>query len=127
MVFYSITGLALLVSLIADRKKTLRAGRVALKKLLAILPAFLMMLIFVTIALYAIPETMTSAYLGNENAAIGFSAALILGSLTLMPGFIAFSLCGILLTKGVSYIILGAYLERGGYRMSDYGKKTVSD
>jgi len=31
------------------------------------------------------------------------------GSITLMPGFIAFPLCGILLKKGVTYMVLSAF------------------
>ena len=35
--------------------------------------------------------------------------ATILGSITLMPGFIAYPMCGILLQKGVSYLVISAF------------------
>jgi len=39
----------------------------------------------------------------------GVLFASLFGSITLMPGFIAFPLCGILLKKGVLYMVLSAF------------------
>ena len=104
-----ITLFALLVSLIAERKRTWRALRIAVRKLLKILPAFVNVLVIMSIVLYLIPEHTISYYLANDNRWIGLGIAAVLGSLTLMPGFIAYPLCGILLTKGVSYMVISAF------------------
>ena len=40
---------------------------------------------------------------------VGVLIGAILGSITLMPGFIAYPLCGILLKKGVAYMVLSAF------------------
>ena len=106
---YSITGLALLISIIIDRKKTLAAIKISYKKFIDIIPAFLAMLIFVSIVLFFVSDKMISNYLGNNDKFIGITLASLLGSITLMPGFIAFPLCGILLKKGVSYMVLSAF------------------
>ena len=106
---YSITGLALLISAIIDRKKTFVAIKISCKKFIKIIPAFLTMLILVSIILFFMPEKMISNYLGNNKIFIGVILASILGSITLMPGFIVFPLCGILLKKGVSYMVLSAF------------------
>ena len=106
---YIATGLAVLISAILDRKKTVVALKIAWKKFTAILPAFLMMLILVSIVLFVVPDTMISHYLGAESKFTGVIWAVSLGSLTLMPGFVAYPLCGILLTKGVSYMVLAAF------------------
>ena len=106
---YLITGLALFSSVIADRKKTLKAIKISYKKLLNILPSFLTMLILVSIVLFLIPDKVILNYLGNNNKFIGTILASFFGSLTLMPGFIAFPLCGILLKKGVGYMVLSAF------------------
>ena len=45
---YFITGLALLISIIINRKKTLTAVKIFYKKFINIIPAFLIMLIFVS-------------------------------------------------------------------------------
>lgn len=106
---YITTGLALLISVIADRNKTITAIKISYKKLVNILPAFLTMLILVSIVLFLIPDKVISNYLGNNNKFIGIILASFFGSVTLMPGFIAFPLCGILLKKGVGYMVLSAF------------------
>ena len=68
-----------------------------------------MMLILVSIALYVVPDTIISHYLGADRRFTGIVWAVSLGSLTLMPGFVAYPLCGILLSKGISYMVLAAF------------------
>ncbi len=106
---YSVTGLALLISIIIDRKKTLTALKISYKRFINIIPAFLTMLILVSIVLFFVSDKMISNYIGNNDKFIGVILASLFGSITLMPGFIAFPLCGILLKKGVSYMVLSAF------------------
>ena len=106
---YIATGLALLISLIIDREKTLKAIKIAIKRFVNILPAFLGMLILISIVLFLVPDKVISNYLGKNNIGIGVLLASFFGSITLMPGFIAFPLCGILLKKGVLYMVLSAF------------------
>jgi uncharacterized membrane protein YraQ (UPF0718 family) len=106
---YSITGLALLLSFLADRKKTFLAIKISYKKIVNILPAFVTMLILVSIVLFLVLDKLISNYLGNNELTIGVILATFFGSITLMPGFIVFPLCGILLQKGVSYTVLSAF------------------
>ena len=47
--------------------------------------------------------------LGGSGQLKGLFIALVFGSVTIMPGFVAFPLCGILLKKGVSYGVLAAF------------------
>ena len=106
---YVITGLALVISLIASREKTLKALKISYRRFINILPAFLIMLILVSVVLFLLPDYVISNYLGVENKFIGVLLASLLGSITLMPGFIAFPLAGILLKKGVVYMVLSAF------------------
>jgi uncharacterized membrane protein YraQ (UPF0718 family) len=106
---YIIAAIALLVSFIVNRDKTLKAVKIAARRLVNILPAFLIMLILVSIVLFLIPDKIISAYLGTNNKFIGVLLASFFGSITLMPGFIAYPLCGILLKKGVLYMVLAAF------------------
>ncbi|MBU2648598.1 permease [bacterium] len=106
---YILTGVLLLVSLIKDRKKTARALKIATKKIYHILPAFLSMLVLVSIILFLVPNSLISYYLGGSGKLVGVIIASVFGSITLMPGFISFPLCGILLQKGVSYTVLSAF------------------
>lgn len=99
MYLYIITAFAISLSFIANRKKTLMAIKIAVKKFVNILPAFLTMLILVSIVLFLVPDKAISNYLGNNNKFVGVIFASFFGSITIMPGFIAFPLCGILLKK----------------------------
>jgi len=110
MYLYIIVGLAVLASFIADRGKTLRALKIAVKRFVKILPAFLTMIILVSIVLFLIPDKVISNYLGGNNKLIGVTFASFFGSVTLLPGFIAYPLCGILLKKGVAYMVLAAFV-----------------
>lgn len=99
----------MLVSLLRSREKTFRAVKIAFNKFIKIFPAFLTMLILVSIILFLVPDRTISNYLGNNNKFVTLILASFFGSVTLMPGFIAFPLCGILLNKGVSYMVLSAF------------------
>ena len=110
MIFlYSVTIVLISISLIANHRKTVKAFKVALRKFLYIMPAFLTMLILVSIILYFITDKLISEYLGGDNTLVSTLLASFLGSITLMPGFIAFPLSGILLQKGVPYMVLSAF------------------
>jgi len=85
------------------------ALKIAWKKFAKIIPAILTMMILVSIILFLIPDTMISRYLGNNSRFVGVVFASTFGSIALMPGFIAYPLCGILLKKGVSYMVLAAF------------------
>jgi len=106
---YILTLLALLISVFKSVDKTSKAVKIAVKKFINILPAFLSMLILVSIILFLIPDEIILKYLGNNNKFVGIMIALFFGSVTLMPGFIAYPLCGILLKKGVTYMVLSAF------------------
>ena len=106
---YIVTGLALVISFIVNREKTLQALKIAARRFINILPAFLIMLILVSIVLFLVPDEVISNYLGSDSKFNGVLFASFFGSITLMPGFIAFPLCGILLEKGVLYMVLAAF------------------
>jgi len=78
---YAITGLMLLISFIINKQKTIKAIKISFIKF----------------------------YLGNSSKFISVLLASFIGSITLMPGFVAFPLSGILLTKGVPYMVLSAF------------------
>ena len=106
---YIITGLTVLISLISSREKTLKAAKIAARRFVNILPAFLIMLVLISIVLFLVPDKVIVDYLGADNKFIGVLLASFIGSITLMPGFIAFPLAGILLKKGVLYMVLSAF------------------
>jgi uncharacterized membrane protein YraQ (UPF0718 family) len=106
---YILTCILLIFSFFSSKQKTLKALKIAWKKFAKILPAFIKMLIFISIVLYLFPDKMILKYLGGSNIYKGAILASLLGSITMMPGFIAFPLCGILVQKGVSYMVVSAF------------------
>ncbi len=109
MYLYIVAGLALLVSLVFSREKTIRALKIAARRFLKIFPAFLSMIVLVSVVLYLVPDELISQYLGSDNKFAGVALASLLGSVTVMPGFIAFPLAGILVQKGVAYMVIAAF------------------
>lgn len=108
-ILYILTAILFLLSLLKDRQKTKKALKIAWKKFIKIVPAFTAMLVLVSIVLYLTPESVILKYLGNNNLLSGIFIAIFFGSITMMPGFIAFPLCGILHNQGVPYSVLAGF------------------
>jgi len=106
---YIITALALLTSFIINKKKTFKAVKMAYKKLAKISPAFLGLIIVISIVLYLVPEEVISKSLGNDNKFISILLASFIGSITLLPGPIAYPLGAVLLKEGVTYMVISAF------------------
>ncbi len=106
---YIATGLIIIISFIASRKKTLKAVKVAIGKFKKIFPTFITMLLLVSIILFLFPDEVILNYLGHSSKSISVFLASLFGSITIMPGFIAFPLSGFLLSKGVPYMVLSAF------------------
>jgi len=104
-----VTAIALIASLIASRQKTLAALKRAAVRFGHILPAFLGMLVLFAVTITLLPAEVVGLLLGRESRSIGVLVASAIGSLTLMPGFIAFPLCGALLEQGVPRMVLAAF------------------
>ncbi len=106
---YLFTAVLSLVLFIIDREKTLRGLKLGLKKIRKNSPVFLNMIILVALSLYFISDELILKYLGEGSGAVGIGLASLFGSITFMPGFVAFPLAGILLEKGVSYTVIAAF------------------
>jgi len=106
---YALTAVALVASFIANREKTGSALRVAWMRFSKIAPAFVVMLVLVSVALYLLPERTMLRLLAPQHKWVGVATALGVGSVSIMPGFIAFPLCGVLLERGALYMVLSAF------------------
>ncbi|BDU50353.1 permease [Haliovirga abyssi] len=110
MIFlYILTLVAVLISFLINAKKTKKAVIMGVKKLWKITPAFIAIIIVVSIVLYLVPKEMIVHYLGGSNTYFGMILALIIGTITVLPGPIVYPLCGILLEQGVSYGVIAAF------------------
>ncbi|MGC8765085.1 MAG: permease [Brevinematia bacterium] len=105
-----ITLAAVLLSLIFDREKTFSALKIALNLFMNILPSFLTILILVAILLALLPKEVLAKLLGEKSGALGFVVAALLGSISLIPGIVAYPLSSVLLKNGASYPTIAVFI-----------------
>lgn len=106
---YIATAAVLLLSFTIDFDKSVDAVKKAVRMFVDILPPFLLMLMLISIILFFLPDAVIAEYLGRKGKFISLLPAIFIGSIAIIPGFIAYPLCGILLEEGVSYMVLSAF------------------
>ena len=110
-VFYGLAIVLLILSFIKDKKKTKMALKKAWKAFENILPEFLVVILLVGFLLAILnPETI-SKIIGAESGWFGVILAAIIGSITLIPGFVAFPTAAILLENGAGYMQIAAFVS----------------
>ncbi|MFH1880087.1 MAG: permease [Bacillota bacterium] len=83
----------------------------ALKSFENLLPQFLSILIIIGLEFAILsPETITKL-LGTNSGVWGVLAASLVGSITLIPGFVAFPLAAALLKSGAGYMQIAAFVS----------------
>lgn len=101
----------LLLSFFKDRKKTKMALKKAWKSFENIMPQFLCVILIIGMALSILSEETISALLGSESGMWGVAIAAVIGSITLIPGFVAFPLAAALLEGGAGYVQITAFIS----------------
>ena len=110
LIAVSVTAAAVLISFISDSGKTMKGLRIGAKMLLNILPMFLNTLIIISVVLYLVPQELLIKWMGSGSGWTGTAIAGALGSVSLIPGIIAYPLCGILYKNGVSYQVIAVFI-----------------
>lgn len=110
-ILYGLAIVLLLISFFKDRKKTLQALKKAWKAFENILPQFLAILLLIGLMLAVLTPEMISSIVGRESGWIGFLLAAILGSITLIPGFVAFPLAAALLNNGAGLTQIAVFVS----------------
>ncbi|MFO7848328.1 MAG: hypothetical protein R6V67_00070 [Spirochaetia bacterium] len=106
---YAVTAVLVTVSFIIDKNKTFEGIKIGVRKFRKILPNYLKLLILIAVVLF-FTEGLIVRYLGQENGFIGLAAGMVLGSVTMMPGFIAYPLSGVLVERGVLYMVVAGFV-----------------
>lgn len=109
LILPAVAATLLLVSFLCDRTRTAEAVRIAIRRFTGILAPFLAMLSLASLAITLVTPERLSALVSGEHMWLSTGLAAIIGSVALMPGFIAFPLAGILLENGVPYMVLAAF------------------
>lgn len=110
-IFYALAVILLIVSFIKDRAKTKKALLKAWKVFEKILPEFLVVVLLVGVMMATLNTKTISQIIGADSGWIGVVLAAIVGSVTLIPGFIAFPTAALLLQGGAGYMQIGAFVS----------------
>jgi uncharacterized membrane protein YraQ (UPF0718 family) len=110
IVFISLSVVLTAVSFALDRKKTLAGFKKGWKMFRNVLFPFLSILILVSVLLYFIPPNVISKYLGANSGVLGFTIAALVGSITLIPGFISYPIAAGLIQQGASYAVVATFM-----------------
>lgn len=111
IVLYSVTVFALVFSLYKSKNNTIMALKKAWKSFENIMPQLLTILIIIGIALSILTPEQISRFIGSESGFAGVLAATAVGSITLVPGPVAFPLASALLESGAGYMQLAAFIS----------------
>ena len=101
----------LVLSFIKDKKKTFIALKKAWKSFENILPQFLSILVIIGIMLAVLSPEVISELIGEKYGWWGMLMASLVGSVTLIPGFVAFPLASVLLKNGASFMQIAVFIS----------------
>jgi uncharacterized membrane protein YraQ (UPF0718 family) len=110
-ILYIAVAVCLLISLIKDKKKTKKALFKSWKSFENILPQFLVIILIIGMMLSVVDEETISRFLGAGSGFLGVLIALVVGSITLIPGFVAFPLSAALLNNGAGVAQIAAFVS----------------
>ena len=105
-----LTVVLTLISFVFDKKKTLKGIKKGMMMFFKILPTLLSVIIIVSIVLYLVSDEVLIQYLGKDAGLGAYVSAAVIGSVSIIPGFIAYPLAGILLKTGVSFSVLSVFI-----------------
>ncbi|MCW1713784.1 MULTISPECIES: permease [Synergistaceae] len=110
-ILYAVTIVLLFFSYFKDKNKTKTSLKKGWKAFENILPEFLVVILFVGTLLAVLDPEMISMLIGGDSGWIGVILASLVGSVTLIPGFVAFPTAALLLQAGAGYMQIGAFIS----------------
>ncbi|WP_163195666.1 permease [Clostridium thermarum] len=110
-ILYGITIVLLIISYFKDKEKTRKSLKKAWKAFENILPEFLVVILLVGVLLAVLNPEEISKIIGSDSGWLGIVSAAIVGSVTLIPGFVAFPTAAMLLQRGAGYMQIGAFVS----------------
>ena len=102
-ILYCVATVLLIWSFLKDKRKTKMALKKTWRSFENILPQFLSVLLIIGMLLAILDKNTISRIIGSESGVLGMGIAALLGSITLIPGFVAFPLAASLLKAGAAY------------------------
>jgi len=110
-ILYGFTIIGLIFSFFKSREKTKKALKKALKSFGNLMPQLSGILVLIGIILSVMDRNMISSLIGENSGLFGFLISGIVGSITLIPGFVAMPLISSLLKSGAGYTQMTMFLS----------------
>lgn len=108
---YAVAGILLLLSWCKDRKKTVMSLKKAWKAFENILPQFLGIILLIGMVLAVLNPEAIATLIGGKSGGRGMVLAAAIGSITLIPGFVAFPLASALLQNGAGFMQIAVFIS----------------
>jgi uncharacterized membrane protein YraQ (UPF0718 family) len=109
--FYVLAATGIAWSYFKDRQKTKQALKKAFKSFETIFPAFALILLLIGATMAVVSPAAVTQLLGADSGIGGMIAAALIGSITLIPGFIAFPLAKAVLDMGAGLMQVAVFIS----------------
>jgi len=104
------TVIATVISFLVDRKKTIKGVKKGLKQFVKILPTLLSVIMIISVILYFVSDEFMITHLGESAGVEAYLSAAMVGSISILPGFVTYPLAGILVKAGVSFAVISVFI-----------------
>lgn len=109
-ILYGLCIVLTLVSFFKDKEKTKRALINGIKSFENIMPQFLSILVIIGIGLTILKPETISTLIGNDSGILGVVLSSLVGSVIMMPTFVAFTTGNTLIQNGAGYAQVSALI-----------------
>ena len=110
VILIALAVIALGVSLKKDKNKTFKTIKQARNMMKGMLSDIVGILLLIGLVLTLIPSETIESLIGSESGFLAVVLSAILGTITLIPAFVAFPLIGSLKSSGAGIVTLTAFL-----------------
>lgn len=106
-----VTLVLLLISFYKSKEKSIKALKKGWKSFLNLLNPMITIILFVGIILSLFDAKTISMLIGEKSGIVGIGIAAVVGSITFIPGFVAFQLSAMLLESGAGYAQIATFIS----------------
>ncbi len=110
IVFWFVAVTLLLVSLYKDKEKTMKAFNKSKKSVAFMIPSILSIVFLIGLILTYLPPESITEYFGDSSSLQATITSALIGSITLIPAFVAFPLVASFIDLGASIVPGAAFL-----------------
>jgi uncharacterized membrane protein YraQ (UPF0718 family) len=110
LALWIITGIAFMLSIIKDKDKTVSSMKMARGMMKNMIGEIIGILFLIGLILTFIPPETIKGFMGKTNVLVATIGSALVGSLTLIPAFVAFPLVGSLIDAGFDIVPSIAFL-----------------